>query len=113
MKKAWQMTKAQGPRPTDKQAARRASQWGLSVGNFLGFGPWALVILALRLVAVAGAAPTLTDLTISPSEVRLATKRDRQSLVVQAAYADGVTRDAKACAFSASVPVTRHSSLVT
>jgi hypothetical protein len=52
-----------------------------------------LVILALRLVAIASAAPALTDLTISPPDVHLTTKRDRQSLVVQAVYADGVTRD--------------------
>ena len=55
--------------------------------------PWSLVILAPCLVASVSAAGALTDLTISPSEVHLSGKQDRQSLVVQAAYADGVTRD--------------------
>jgi hypothetical protein len=39
------------------------------------------------------AAPALTELTVHPPAVRLATKHARQSLVVQATYADGVTRD--------------------
>ena len=59
----------------------------------LGLGHWALVILALCLVASSTAAPALTDLNVSPANVRLSTQQDRQSLVVQAVYADGVTRD--------------------
>jgi hypothetical protein len=49
-------------------------------------------MLLLVLTSVAPAAP-LTDLSVSPSDVRLSTRQDRQSLVVQAVYADGVTRD--------------------
>ena len=36
----------------------------------------------------------LTDLVVYPSEIQLTTARDRQSIVVQATYADGITRDA-------------------
>jgi hypothetical protein len=35
----------------------------------------------------------LTDVRVYPADVELSTSRDRQSLVVQATYADGVTRD--------------------
>jgi len=37
---------------------------------------------------------TLADLKIFPSSIELNTKRDRQSVVVQATYSDGITRDA-------------------
>jgi len=40
------------------------------------------------------AAPAaMTELRVFPADVNLTTVRDRQSLVVQAAYADGITRD--------------------
>ena len=45
---------------------------------------------------------SLAELRVFPSSVELSTKRDRQSLVVQAIYSDGITRDATAqatCAF--------------
>jgi hypothetical protein len=35
----------------------------------------------------------LTDLAVYPPEIQLTTARDRQSIVVQATYADGITRD--------------------
>ena len=38
----------------------------------------------------------LTDVKVYPPAVSLKTKQDRQSLVVQATYADGVTRDVSA-----------------
>jgi len=60
----------------------------LAFGFWIFSGVWILVFGA----SSAPAAP-LTDLTVSPSEIRLSTKADRQSLVVQATYADGVTRD--------------------
>ena len=41
-------------------------------------------------------AGTLAELKVFPSSVELNTKRDRQSVVVQATYADGITRDATA-----------------
>jgi hypothetical protein len=51
-------------------------------------------------VAVAGestfAESTLTELRVYPSAVELKTARDRQSLVIQAVYSDGITRDVAA-----------------
>jgi Protein of unknown function (DUF1549)/Protein of unknown function (DUF1553) len=64
--------------------------WSLDIGS------WALIILALSLAAVTHAAPALTDLNVSPTKVSLSAKQSRQSLVVQAVYADGVTRDVTA-----------------
>jgi hypothetical protein len=67
---------------------------GFALGcHFAGFQPRLLAIALLLLAWPVIAAPVLTDLTISPPDVHLVTKRDRQSLVVQAVYADGVTRD--------------------
>src|SRR5436190_20583058 len=37
--------------------------------------------------------PALVDVQVFPPNVNLATKQDRQPVVVQAVYADGVTRD--------------------
>ena len=54
------------------------------------------VLLAELAVGSLNAAGQLTDLTIFPTEVRLTTKRDLQSVVVQAVHADGVTRDVTA-----------------
>ena len=42
------------------------------------------------------AKPALTEVKVFPSEVNLKTRGDRQSIVVQAIYADGVTRDVTA-----------------
>jgi Protein of unknown function (DUF1549)/Protein of unknown function (DUF1553) len=54
----------------------------------------AFALLAVALVApLASAQPALTALEVSPPEVNLLTSRARQMLVVQAAYADGITRD--------------------
>jgi hypothetical protein len=58
------------------------------------FGFWIVVFGVSRFaVSPLSAAPALTDLAVSPSEVLLSTKQDHQSFVVQATYADGVTRD--------------------
>jgi len=46
---------------------------------------------------------TLSDLKVFPATVELTTKRDHQSLIVQAIYSDGITRDvtaASTCVFS-------------
>jgi hypothetical protein len=51
-----------------------------------------LIILAHCSVAAAQSTP-LTKLEISPPELNLSTTRDRQSFVVQATFADGITRD--------------------
>jgi len=40
--------------------------------------------------------PAMTDLKVFPAEVNLKTSRDRQSIVLQAVYADGTTRDVTA-----------------
>ena len=51
--------------------------------------------------AVAAAAPALTDVKVFPADVNLKTRQDRQGVVVQAIYADGITRDVTAqAAFS-------------
>src|SRR4051812_18536916 len=41
-------------------------------------------------------AATLTELKVFPSDVNLKTQQDRQLVVVQAIYADGITRDVTA-----------------
>lgn len=51
--------------------------------------------LAHPLTAFA-AKPTLTEVKVFPADVNLKTRGDRQSIVVQAIYADGVTRDVTA-----------------
>ena len=51
--------------------------------------------LAHPLTAFA-AKPTLTEVKVFPADVNLKTRGDHQSIVVQAIYADGVTRDVTA-----------------
>jgi hypothetical protein len=63
----------------------------------------ASIVLAVMLflcfgIFSASAAPTLTDLQAFPSEIHFASAKDRQRLVVQAAYSDGLTRDVTASA---------------
>ena len=53
-------------------------------------------ILTLLSAASIQAAARLTEVTIFPTDVRLTTRQDRQSMVVQATFADGVTRDVTA-----------------
>ena len=53
-------------------------------------------ILICLAPASVHAAAKLTEVTIFPTDVRLTTRQDRQSLVVQATFADGVTRDVTA-----------------
>ena len=52
-----------------------------------------LILLAATSIQ---AAARLTEVTIFPTDVRLTTRQDRQSLVVQAVFADGATRDVTA-----------------
>lgn len=55
------------------------------------------ILIGFALIAPAFAAkPALTDVKVFPADVNLKTRQDRQSLVVQAIYADGVTRDVTA-----------------
>src|SRR3954471_12306085 len=53
--------------------------------------------LALGLTAVPPASPPsghpITALHVYPSQVALTTSRDQQTVIVQAEYADGITRD--------------------
>src|SRR5258705_7141246 len=42
---------------------------------------------------VAAGAPILADLKVFPADINLSSKQDKQSLVVQATYSDGATRD--------------------
>ena len=54
----------------------------------------ALLSLSLLIpAAVQAQQATLTDLQVYPPEINLTTNRDRQLIVVQATYSDGLTRD--------------------
>ena len=50
------------------------------------------LLLGLATTASAADAP-LTSVSVYPTSVKLTTKRDRQSLIVQALFANGLTRD--------------------
>lgn len=52
-----------------------------------------LVILALFLLQLGADAAPVSEVSVAPSEVRLSTAQARQTLAVQATYADGTTRD--------------------
>ncbi|MGE0378435.1 MAG: cell surface protein, partial [Planctomycetaceae bacterium] len=54
-----------------------------------------MTLLTAVSLCVTAAAPAaeLAELRVFPAEVSLKTSKDRQSVVVQAVYADGVTRD--------------------
>src|SRR6185503_17912971 len=51
-----------------------------------------VVAFALPLLGFAKT-PALTDLKVFPADVNLKTRQDRQAIVVQAIFADGITRD--------------------
>ena len=52
--------------------------------------------LAVLLTGTVALAADLSDLKVFPPDINLTTKNDRQSVVVQAIYSDGVTRDVTA-----------------
>ena len=52
-----------------------------------------LIAAAACLLCTAGFAAELAEVRVSPPEISLTTSRARQSVVVQAVYADGITRD--------------------
>ncbi|MBI1374092.1 MAG: DUF1553 domain-containing protein [Phycisphaera sp.] len=55
---------------------------------------FAAAVVVAATTGLAGAAqPTLTDVAVYPNKVSLTTSRDFQSVVVQATYSDGITRD--------------------
>jgi hypothetical protein len=64
------------------------------------FQPSRITTLALLISAVAqvasGEAPQPAKLNVYPADVQLTTVRDRQSLIVQAEFPDGITRDVTA-----------------
>ena len=62
-------------------------------GIFANSIPTFVILLLLLGTFGAPAASKLTDLRVFPSDIHLCSKQDRQSIVVQAAYADGATRD--------------------
>ena len=54
----------------------------------------ALILIAGTLSRVNGAdAPELVKITAFPGDIQLSTQRDRQSVIVQALYSNGLTRD--------------------
>jgi hypothetical protein len=63
----------------------------------LNAGPTATADLPKEVFAPAALAP-LTKLEVFPAEIQLTTARDRQSIVVQGTFADGITRDVTAAA---------------
>jgi hypothetical protein len=56
---------------------------------------FALLIAVATQVAAADA-PKPAKINVYPADVQLTTVRDRQSLIIQAEYADGITRDVTA-----------------
>jgi len=60
--------------------------------NLLLLGAISLVPAAV----FAAKAPALVDVQVYPPNINLSTKQDRQTIVVQASYSDGVTRDVTA-----------------
>jgi hypothetical protein len=56
----------------------------------------AILLLSLLAGTASAQAPALTALEVFPSDVNLHTGRGRQSFVVKATYADGITRDVTA-----------------
>ena len=64
------------------------------------FQPSRITTLALLISAVAqvalGEAPKPAQIHVYPADVHLTTVRDRQSVIVQAEFPDGITRDVTA-----------------
>ena len=74
--------------PHRASSERRQSPMRTSGSTWTG-----VLVVLLSFLHVASAAPALADLHVFPAEINLRTKHDRQGVVVQAVYADGVTRD--------------------
>jgi hypothetical protein len=92
--------------PSEHQKDRFDMSHALNLTRAIG--PACLVLLGLSLPAFAGGSKPselpdqvfvpittapLAGIEVFPPELRLATARDRQSIVVQASFADGITRD--------------------
>jgi len=61
----------------------------------LALAAWSLAVFGFGSPAQAQA-PAPVSITVSPAQVHLSTRRDQQSIIVQATYADGITRDVTA-----------------
>src|SRR5438105_1675669 len=59
-------------------------------------GALALVALATLSCTASAQAPVLTTLEVFPPDINMATSRARQSFIVKATFADGITRDVTA-----------------
>jgi Protein of unknown function (DUF1549)/Protein of unknown function (DUF1553) len=75
-------SKFQNPKKLQYSKLKIFGGWSLGFFWCLGFGVWSL-----------SAAPALTDLQCYPTNVNLSSAKSTQRLVVQATYADGITRD--------------------
>src|SRR6266850_4713292 len=72
-----------------RRGRARCPHRAVSIGAWDLVFLWSLVFGALSL----SAAPALTDLQCFPTNVTLSSAKSTQRLVVQATYADGITRD--------------------
>ncbi|MBI5766417.1 MAG: DUF1549 domain-containing protein [Verrucomicrobia bacterium] len=81
--------RARPPGGPEFQRAHPSTQGRSEIGPYLR----AAFLAAFTLPAFAFAKPALVDVKVFPADVNLQTAQDRQSLVVQAIYDDGVTRD--------------------
>ena len=70
-----------------KPQASKIGAWSLK------FGPWAAAALLLGSCSQKEEGRILTDLRCYPSSIELTGKGSRQSIVIQAEYSDGTTRD--------------------
>ncbi|HEV8003349.1 MAG TPA: DUF1549 domain-containing protein [Planctomycetaceae bacterium] len=59
----------------------------------MAFAAVLTVAVAPALAGAAESSPKPAEILVYPPDVQLTTSRDRQSLIVQARYADGITRD--------------------
>ncbi|MGH7128012.1 MAG: cell surface protein, partial [Planctomycetaceae bacterium] len=64
--------------------------------HFIAAGLLAAMTVCLPTPRLLAAEPQLASIEVSPPDVQLNTLRDRQSLIVQAVFADGLTRDVTA-----------------
>src|SRR5689334_16796042 len=81
-------TKLQGPESLQTSKINRFGSWSLVFLWSLVFGVWSFVN-----TSAFASTPALTDLQCYPTNITLSSAKSTQRLVVQAVYADGITRD--------------------
>src|ERR1043165_6003377 len=93
-------SKHQAPEKLQSSSSKGIASTGLALGSCLfGFCNlvflWSLVFGAWNLLAATAFAstPALTDLQCFPTNVNLTSAKSTQRLIVQATFADGITRD--------------------